>query len=439
MQELLTLFILLILSGVFSGSETALVSISLARAEALMREGRPGAGALYRLKSNPSRMLITILIGNNVVNIAASAMATVLATQWLGHLGPGIAVGVLTILILVFGEITPKSLATRYSERISLTIAPVLVAFMRAIYPLVWLFNRFTKWVQTLAGQQGDPTVTEAELISMTEHGEEDGTIEADEREMIERVFILNDLKAVDVMTPMRRVFALDGRRTLAEIIPEVLAHPFSRIPLHGEDPNEILKVLLLRDLFQELASNNTQVDAFSIARSPLYVPENQKVDLLLPLLRREKQHMAVVVDETGYWQGVVTLEDLLEELVGEIYDEIDELPDPNMVPGEHGILVAGHIELRVVEECFEIELPGKPTDTVNRWILEHIGRIPSQGECFTLDGLQIEVHDASARRIRQVRLRCVSDEPVGDEPIAHSNPAQADSAVPPEPLGAGP
>jgi CBS domain containing-hemolysin-like protein len=405
LQELLILFFLLVLSGLFSGSETALVSISLARAESLSRQGRPGAAALYQLKSNPSRMLITILIGNNVVNIAASAMATVLATRWFGHLGPGIAVGVLTVLILVFGEITPKTLATRYSERISLVIAPLMIGFMRAIFPLVWLFNSFTNWVQRMSGGDGDPMVTEAELITMTEHGEEEGTIEADEREMIERVFILNDLKAGDVMTPMRRVFALDGRRPIKDILPEVLARPYSRIPLFREDTNEILKVLFLRDLFEALASGNTEGDAFSIARVPLYVPENQKVDLLLPLLRRQKQHMAVVVDETGYLQGVVTLEDLLEELVGEIYDEIDELPNQQMVLSEDSILVDGHVELRVVEEFFDTELPGKPTDTVNLWILSHTERIPCQDERFLLDGLEIHVKNASERRIRQVVL----------------------------------
>ena len=405
MEDLITLFVLLLLSGLFSGSETALVSISLARAEALNREGRRGAAALYQLKSNPSRMLITILIGNNVVNIAASAIATVLATRWFGGLGPGIAVGVLTVLILIFGEITPKSLATHYSERISLVIAPIMVAFMRAIYPLVWLFNAFTNWVQRMSGGASDPMVTEAELISMTEHGEEEGTIETDEREMIARVFILNDLKAGDVMTPMRRVFSLDGRRTLADILPEVLARPYSRIPLFGEDSNEILKVLFLRDLFEAFASGATERDAFSIGRSPLYVPENQKVDLLLPLLRREKQHMAVVVDETGYLHGVVTLEDLLEELVGEIYDEVDETPDQQMVLSDDSILVDGQVELRVVEEFFDTELPGKPTDTINRWILEHTERIPSQDERFVLDGLDIHVQNASARRIRQVVL----------------------------------
>ena len=405
MQELFILLLLLVLSGVFSGSETALVSISLARAEALFREGRPGANALYYLKTNPARMLITILIGNNVVNIAASAIATVLATEWLGHIGPGIAVGVLTILILIFGEITPKSLATRYSERISLMIAPPMYGFMRVIYPLVWIFNRFTNWVQRVSGAEGDPMVTEAELISMVEHGEEEGTIEPDERAMIERVFILNDLKAGDVMTPVRRVFSLDGRRTLAEVLPEILQGTNSRIPLFRDDPNEILKVLFVRDLLEVVASGNTDIPLLDIARMPLFVPENQKTDELLSLLRKNKQHLAIVVDETGYWQGVVTLEDLIEELVGEIYDEIDELPENYKAVSDHSIVVDGDVELRVVEDFFDTELPGKPTDTVSRWILKHTARIPEQDEHFVLDGLEVRVKDASDRRIRQVLL----------------------------------
>jgi len=404
-EELLVLLILLVLSGVFSGSETALVSISLARAEALHREGRPGASALYYLKTNPARMLITILIGNNVVNIAASAMATVIATERLGHFGPGIAVGVLTILILIFGEITPKSLATRYSERISLVIAPLMYGFMRAIYPLVWLFNSFTSWVQRMTGKEGDPMVTEAELISMVEHGEEEGTIEADEREMIERVFILNDLKAGDVMTPVRRVVSMSGRRTVAEVLPQVLESPYSRIPLFGEDPNEILKVLFVRDLLQAEIEGKKDIPIMDIGRMPLFIPENQQIDQLLSILRKNKQHMAVVVDDTGYMQGVVTLEDLIEEVVGEIYDELDELPENYMKLSEDSILINGDVELRVAEEYFDTELPGKPTDTVSRWILAHTARIPAQDECFVLDGLEIRVKNASERRIRQVVL----------------------------------
>ncbi len=223
MNELLTLFALLVLSAVFSGSETALVSTSRARVESLVEEGRRGAKALLKLTSDPSQMLITILIGNNLVNIAAASLATVLATDWFGHLGPGIAVGVLTVLILIFGEITPKSLATRYSERISLFIAPLMLGLMRLLYPLVWLFGRFTAWVHGLTGIEGDPIVTELELIRMADHGEKEGTIEHGERELIERVFAFNDLTARDVMTPHSQVFALEGERTVKDALPEVM------------------------------------------------------------------------------------------------------------------------------------------------------------------------------------------------------------------------
>jgi CBS domain containing-hemolysin-like protein len=414
-QELLTLLFLLILSGVFSGSETALVSISLARAEALFREGRPGATALYRLKTNPARMLITILIGNNVVNIAASAIATVVATRWFGHIGPGIAVGVLTILILVFGEITPKSLATRYSERISLVIAPLMYGFMRAIYPLVWVFNRFTNYVQHLSGSERDPIVTEAELITMMEHGEEEGTIEADEREMIERIFILNDLRAADVMTPISRVFSLDGRRTLADILPLVLEAPYSRIPVYGDNPSEIAKVLFVRDLLEAVVAGRTDVTALEIGRAPLFVPMNQKIDGLLPTLRKSKQHMAVVVDESGYLEGVVTLEDLIEEVVGEIYDEIDEPPQHFTALADGGMLVSGEAELRVVEEFFDMELPGKPTDTVSLWILNHTARIPAKDEQFSIDGLDILVQNADERRILEVIMNRTEPQTEGE------------------------
>jgi CBS domain containing-hemolysin-like protein len=200
-------------------------------------------------------------------------------------------------------------------------------------------------------------------------------------------------------------VFSLDGRRTVAQVLPELLNGTYSRIPLFGEDPNEILKVLFVRDLLEAVAAGTTDVPVLSIGRIPLFVPENQKIDQLLSLLRKNKQHMALVVDDTGYWQGVVTLEDLVEELVGEIYDELDELPEHYLTLPDDGILVDGDVELRVVEDFFAAELPGKPTDTVSRWILGHTARIPAADECFTLDGLEVHVKSASARRIHQVAL----------------------------------
>ena len=409
-NDLLFLLLLLILSGVFSGSETALVTLTRARAEALVNEGRTGAHALLYLKNDPSRMLITILIGNNVVNIAASAIATVIATERFGDIGPGIAVGVLTVLILVFGEITPKSLATRYAERISLFIAPLMYGLMRLLTPLVWLFSHLTTKVQRMTGSGADPTVTESELIGLAEHGEEEGTIETGEREMIERVFILNDLSAADVMTPWRDVFSLQGGCTLDTVLAEMLIQSYSRIPLYENDPTEIKKILHLWEVLEAMARNEPKARLWDIASEPLFCPENQPIDDLLKILRKSKQHMAVVVDEHGAMQGIVTLEDLLEEIVGEIYDESDEPPEELMQLEDGRILVNGGAELRVVEHFFDLDLPGKPTDTVSLWILGHTERIPKMEERFLLDGLEVTVQGATRSRIEQVVLRRMPD-----------------------------
>ncbi|MEJ2620568.1 MAG: hemolysin family protein [Candidatus Thiodiazotropha sp.] len=405
MESYLILVVLLVLSGVFSGSETALVSLSMARAEALYKEGRSGSHALYILKKDPSRMLITILIGNNVVNIAASAIATVIATDYFGDSGPGIAVGVLTIVILVFGEITPKSLATRFSERISLGIAPLIYGFMRLIYPLVWLFLQFTNLVQSSTKAMDDPLITESEVITLIEHGEEEGVIDTGEREMIERIFNFNDLKAEDVMTPRRQVFRLDGRRSLREVLPDILGEGYSRIPVYSEDPDEIVSVIILRDLIGIIAKGDLDLEINELGQEPLFTSSNTPIDELIRTLKNKSTHLAVVVDEHGAMVGVISLEDMLEELVGEIYDESDEKPEDLIVLEEGDILVKGTAELRIVEEFFSIDIPGKPTDTINRWLLEHTERIPVKDETFELDGLMVRVEDASTRRIHQVVL----------------------------------
>jgi CBS domain containing-hemolysin-like protein len=404
--DIFLLLLLLTFSGIFSGSETALVALSISRAEGLVREGRRGAQALYQLKKDPSRMLTTILIGNNLVNIAASVLATVLATEMFGSAGPGIAVGVLTIFILVFGEITPKSLATRYSETISLMIAPFLLAFMRLIYPLVWMFGCFTTWVHQLARAQGDPVVTQSELISMLGHGEKEGTIARREREIIERVFAFNDLKARDVMTPRDEIFALEGSQSIADALPQVLAGSVSRIPLFDKHRDNIHKVVYLRDLLDAVAHDRMQARLDAIAHEPLFVPQYQKIDELFSELRSRKLHSAIVVDEYGTVRGIVTLEDLLEELVGEIYDESDATPVLASVVSDNELLVDGAAELRVVEEFFALDLPGKPTDTVSLWILNHTACIPQENETFEIDGLEVKINKATSRRIYRVTIR---------------------------------
>jgi CBS domain containing-hemolysin-like protein len=405
MGEFIALLVLLILSGVFSGSETALVTLSLARVEALVAEDRPGARALYQLKIDPSRMLTTILIGNNLVNIAASALATVIATRAFGSAGPGIAVGLLTLFILVFGEITPKSMATCYAERISLFIAYPLLIFMRVIYPLVWFFGHFTNWVHRTMGGSGDPTVTELELIGMLGHGVDEGAIEQHEKKIIERVFAFNDLKVRDVMTPKGRIFSLDGSLSVAEAIPLVSQERYSRIPLFEGENDNFTRVLYLRDLLRAYAGGQLQERLDNIAHEPLFVSQYQAIDDLFARLRRRNRLFSIVVDEYGDVRGIVTLEDLLEELVGEIYDESDVEPlDVDSVSGNE-IIVEGDAELRVIEEFFDMDLPGKPTDTVSLWILGHTEYIPRENEHFTIDGLEVRIAKATDRSIDQVNI----------------------------------
>lgn len=423
MIELSALIGLLALSGIFSGSETALVALSMARVEALVREQRAGAQALYELKKDPSRMLTVILIGNNLVNIGASAMATVIATREFGHAGPGIAVGLLTFLILVFGEITPKSLATRYPERISLLAAFPLLGFMRLTYPLVWLFGHFTSWIHSVIGGKGEPMVTESELIGMLGHGVADGEIEDGEREIIERVFAFNDLKVRDVMTPKGKLFSLDADLTVAQALPMVIAQPYSRIPIYAENPDDIVKVVYLRDLIKAVSEGKNEACLKTIAHQPLFVSQYQSLDELFETFRRRSRHFSIVVDEYGDVRGIATLEDLLEEIVGEIYDESDLSVTPLDQFAEDEIVVDGSTELRVVSSYFDIEIPGKPTDTISLWILKQAKVIPATGEKFIIDGLEVAILKASSRRIEQVHIRRPTDismqGPAPDAPTA--------------------
>jgi len=403
LTEIIVLLLLLLLSAVFSSSETALISLSLARAKSLYDEQRPGSSALIGLKKNPDKMLITILLGNNLVNIAASAMATVLATKYFGKAGPAYAVGALTLLILVFGEITPKSIATKYAERLSLFLAPFIILFMRATYPCVLVLSMITQGAKKWSRSDGDPIVTESELINMAEHGEEEGMILSEEREMIERIFEFNDLIVEDVMTPRHRMFMLEASQTVKEIVTPLLENSYSRVPVFESDPDDAGSVLYLRDVLEAVAKGMEDKKIGELAREALFVPENQPIDELFSSLRAKRMHMALAVDEHGTIQGLVTMEDLIEEIVGEIFDESDENSQfvKELEPGK--LQVHGMAELRELEEYFDLDFTGKGTDSASWWILEHIERIPKSGEDIEIQGLKVHVEKASNRKILQL------------------------------------
>ena len=405
MTDTLILISLLFLSGAFSGSETALTAVTLARAEALRKEMQGGSKALLYLKKNSTSMLITLLIGNNLVNIGASAFATVVATEYLGALGPGVAVGVLTLLILVFGEITPKSLAISHSVRVSLAVAPIVLFLMRVLFPLVWVFEHLITLVHKITDIKESPTVTELELVNLINSGTKEGTIEQGEAKIIERVFAFNDLVVADVMTSRHKMFTLNEEMSIKEALPKIVEVGFSRIPVYSGSVENISYIVHWHDIATAIANNQIDKPLKEIGVEPIYAPLNQPIDHLFADLKRQKRHLSIVVDEHGELRGLATMENLLEELVGEIYDESDKKRSSGIKKLGDGIEADGGVELGAIKKYFTTDLRGKNSDSVSRWIVNDIERIPRTNEQFEIDGLTVEIMQATGRRIHKVKI----------------------------------
>jgi len=408
MFEAFLLFSFLLFSAFFSGSETAITAISRARVEALLAERRFGSKALHRMKGNLNRTLVIILIGNNLVNTGAATLATVVATEHFGHLGPGLAVGAITLLLLIFGEITPKTFGSRYAIAVALLAAAPLELLGKLLLPLVWALEKLIHWMHGLTNPPKDPTVTDTELIAMAEHGTQEGSIEAGEHQMIRRIFDFSTLRASDIMVHRHEVFSLDGNRTIGEALGAITTQSHYRIPLYTSSPEEISRVVTLPEILREVAQGNLQKTLNEVGSDPIYVPPNQPVDGLLEALRANKDQLIVVVNEFGGLLGIFTLEDILEELVGEIYDDEEAARDESGVPPKPAgseLLLEGNTELRIIEAHFAQDFAGKPYDSVNLWIIRSLERIPSPGETFVIEGLEVRIERASRRRIHEVRI----------------------------------
>lgn len=422
MFEALLLMIMLVLSAFFSGSETALTSLSRARTESLLAEGRLGAKALHRMKSNLNRTLVIILIGNNLVNTGTAALATVVATEHFGHLGPGLAVGTITLLLLMFGEITPKTYASRYAIVVALLAAAPLEILGKLLFPLVWALERFIRWMHSLSSPPKDPTVTETELIALAAHGTQEGSIEVGEHQMIRRIFDFSTLRASDIMVHRHQIFSLDGNRTIGDALDEIIAGTHYRIPLHTGNPEEINHVLTLQTVLGEVAKGHLDKTLSEVGSDPLFVPPNQPVDSLLDVLKADKERLMVVVNEFGTLLGIFTLEDILEELVGDIYDDKEAPKDDQALrksPDGSELVIDGTTELRVLEAYFGQDLAGKPYDSVNLWIISHLERIPAAGESVVLEGFDVKIERASLRRIHEVRISRRPSTKPGSPPAA--------------------
>ena len=423
---LVLLGFLVLLSGVFSGAEIALFSVPATRAEALAEEGVRGAQALKRLKSNPERLLVTLLIGNNVVNIGAASIATYAATEAFGSAGVGIATGGMTLLVLFFGEIIPKTYAAAHALRLSLLTAPLFLWLTRLALPIVLPFEAVSRLL--LPSSRTIPSVTESEIRALTLLGHEAGAIEEHERELIERAFALDATRAWEVMTPRTEIFAWPAERKLGEIATELRDVPYSRIPVYGASLDDITGVLHVRDAFEALVAGHHDVKLGTLAREPLFVPHSASLVQLLAEFRSRRIHMGVVVDEHGGTDGIVTLEDILEELVGEITDELD-IPDESIVRvGQGEILVEGGTDLKEINQLFDTGFPVHEHRTVNGLLLDGFGRVPDPGETLELEGVRIEVLEASETQVQRVRISRLSlDQSAGADQGVQADPDSGD------------
>jgi putative hemolysin len=397
-NQIIVLIVLLFLSGFFSSAETALFSISRTKARHLAKNNNRAFILIKQMKDDPHRLLSTVLIGNNVVNVGAAALATSIAI----HYAVGVATGVMTFLILVFGEVMPKSIATRNN---------VLIARM-TIYPIYWFsvlcypILIFLNFIPKLTGKiKKTPTVTEEELMTFVEVVEEEGEIKEEEKELIHNIFEFDDTNASEIMTPRGDMFVIEADEK--PNFEQIIESGFTRIPVIEGDVDHVVGILNIKDLFLHIITSGNEIDVRKIMTAPYFVPENKKLDKLLHQFKKRKHHLAIVVDEHGGVSGLITLEDALEEIVGEISDETDK-EEPHIV--KHKVkewIVLGKSDIDEVNEIIGMEIPeSKDYDTFSGYVLNTTGRIPVEKEQITLGKFLVTVEEMDGNRIKTYSIK---------------------------------
>lgn len=405
--QLIILVILLGLSAFFSSAETSLTTANKIRIRSLAEDGSKGARTLLNITDDSGKMLSAILIGNNIVNLSAASLTTSLAYSFGGSM-VAVASGILTILILLFGEITPKTMATIHAEKMALLYAPVISLFMKIMTPLIFLINGLSMGVLLLF--RVDPnakndTMTETELRTIVDVSHEDGVIESDEREMIYNVFDLGDAKAKDVMVPRVHVTFADVESTYDELIDIFREDKFTRLPVFQETTDNVIGTINMKDLL--LFDNTKEFHVRDILREAYFTYEYKSISELLVEMRQASFNIAIVLDEYGETAGLITLEDILEEIVGEIRDEYDENEEDNIKElKEREYLIEGSTNLDDLNDRLDLALESEDYDSLGGFIIERLDRLPEEGDTIiTEDGIRMVVESLDKNRIEHVHV----------------------------------
>jgi putative hemolysin len=406
--EFLLFVICILLTAFFSSAEVALISITRAKVRTLVNEGLPGSEAVAALKESPEHLLITILIGNTIVTTAAATIATAVAIQVFGDIGVGIATVLVIIILLVFGEIGPKIYAARASESYALRIAPVILFCSRIFTPVIWLVERVSPKFG-IGKEVAEPAVTEEEIKEWIDVGKEEGTLEQGEQDMLYSVLEFADTTAREIMTPRVDVIAMEDTVSFEEAIRIFNDTGFSRIPVYHDQIDNITGILNVKDVFSAMVSHRKDSTIKEVMYDPMFVPETKKIDDLLKELQVHRVQMAIVLDEYSSFVGIVTVEDILEEIVGDIMDEYDK-EEPDIQNISDGVYVIdAQMWMDDVNERLEIDLPvDESYETIGGLIIDRLGHIPMHpGEKVEMNEgkITLVVLQMHGRRIVKVKV----------------------------------
>lgn len=405
--QLIILIVLLLLSAFFSSAETALTTVNKIRIRSLAEEGKKSAKTVLKITDDSGKMLSAILIGNNIVNLSAASLTTSLAYSFGGSM-VAIASGVLTVAILLFGEITPKTMATIHAEKMSLIYAPVISVFMKIMTPFIFIINGMSMGVLFLL--RVDPadrnrTMTETELRTIVDVSHEDGVIESEEKELIYNVFDLGDAKAKDVMVPRVHVTFADVESSYKELIELFREDKFTRLPVFEETTDNVIGTINMKDLL--LFDNTKEFHVRDILREAYFTYEYKNISELLVEMRQASFNIAIVLDEYGETAGLITLEDILEEIVGEIHDEYDENEEDFIQEiNEREYVIEGSVNLDDLNDRLELNLESEDYDSLGGFIIEHLDRLPEAGDTvITEDNIKLIVETLDKNRIESVHV----------------------------------
>lgn len=405
---IIVMIVLMILSAYFSATETAFTSLSRIKIKNMADDGDRRAAKVLELTEHFDKVLSTILIGNNIVNIANTAVATVFFVALYGSYGPTVATVVMTITVLIFGEISPKNLAKENPESFAMFSAPILSVLMKVLAPINWIFSQWKKLLFMIFKKKGDRTITEDELITMVEEAETEGSLESDQSELIQNAIEFDDLQAEDVLTPRVEIKAIDIEMTEDQIAETFLKTGFSRLPVYEGDLDNILGVLNQKDFHNYVYNKEKHVSDF--IKPVVFVAESMNAAALLKRMQKEKCQIAIVVDEYGGTTGLVAMEDILEELVGEIYDEHEEVESQEITKlrnGSYRVLASANVEKMF--DYFDDEDEESEATTVNGWVVRLIDKLPEIGDTFSYQSqkkiYEGRVTSADDRKANEINL----------------------------------